>query len=102
MNKSDTYLNIEELLSIPAISDLPMSEDGQQVAFVKNTADWEENTYRNSIVKYEKNKGECTPFTEGTSPIWSSDSKRLAYLSAGDGNTKNQIFVEAIDGVGRI
>ena len=102
MNKSDTYLNIEELLSIPGISDLHISEDGHHVAFVKNTADWEENTYRNSIVIYEKNKGECTPFTEGTSPIWSSDSKRLAYLSDGDGNAKNQIFVEEFNGDGRV
>ena len=102
MNKSDTYLNIEELLSIPGISDLHISEDGNHVAFVKNTADWEENTYRNSIVIYEKNKGECTPFTEGTSPLWSSDSKRLAYLSDGDGNTKNQIFVEGFNGDGRV
>ncbi|PFG05365.1 S9 family peptidase [Bacillus sp. es.034] len=102
MNKSDTYLSIEELLSIPAISDLHMSEDGQHVAFVKNTADWEENRYRDSIVIYEKDKGECTPFTEGTSPLCSPDSKRLAYLSTGDGGTKNQIFVESIDGDGRI
>ncbi|MGG3915846.1 prolyl oligopeptidase family serine peptidase [Rossellomorea vietnamensis] len=102
MNKSDTYLSIEELLSIPGISDLHISENGQQVAFVKNTADWEENTYRNSIVIYEKDKGECTPFTEGTSPLWSPDSTRLAYLSAGDMDTKNQIFVESIDGDDRI
>lgn len=102
MNKSDTYLSIEELLSIPAISDLHISEDGQYVAFVKNTADWEENTYRNSIVIYEKDKGECTPFTEGTSPLWSPDSTRLAYLTAGDMDIKNQIFVESIDGDDRI
>ncbi|MEI2666242.1 S9 family peptidase [Rossellomorea sp. LJF3] len=102
MNKSNTYLSIEELLSIPVISDLHISEDGQHVAFVKNTADWEENTYRNSIVIYEKNKGESTPFIEGTSPLWSPDSTQLAYLSAGDGGTKNQIFVESINGDGRV
>ncbi|WP_034756764.1 S9 family peptidase [Rossellomorea vietnamensis] len=102
MNKSDTYLSIEELLSIPAISELHLSEDGQQVAYVKNTADWEENIYRDSIVIYEKGKGECTPFTEGTSPLWSPDSTRLAYLSAGDGGTVNQIFAESIDGDDRI
>ncbi|QHE62510.1 alpha/beta fold hydrolase [Rossellomorea vietnamensis] len=102
MNKSDTYLSIEELLSIPAISGLQMSEDGQHVAFVKNTADWEENTYRNSIVIYEKDKGECTTFTEGTSPLWSPDSTRLGYLSAGEGGMKNQIFVESINADGRV
>ncbi|KPL60972.1 S9 family peptidase [Rossellomorea vietnamensis] len=102
MNKSDTYLSIKELLSIPAISDLHISEDGHHVAYVKNIAEWEENTYRNSIVIYEKNKGECTPFTEGTSPLWSPNSNRLAYLSAGEGNSGNQIFVESFDGDGRV
>ncbi|MGF3104039.1 prolyl oligopeptidase family serine peptidase [Rossellomorea sp. DUT-2] len=102
-----TYLSIEELLSIPTISSLNISEDGNNVAFVKNTADWEDNTYRNNIWIYEKNKRECYAFTtnglEGTCPLWSPDSRHIAYLrSVGDGDKKNQIFVESIDGDGRV
>ncbi|MGG1629778.1 S9 family peptidase [Rossellomorea sp. NRS-1567] len=102
-----TYLSIEELLSIPTISDLNISEDGINVAFVKNTADWEDNTYRNHIWIYEKNKEKCYALTtydiEGTSPVWSPDSRHIAYLrSVGDGDKKNQIFVEPIDGDGRV
>jgi len=102
-----TFLSIEELLSIPTISSLNISEDGNNVAFVKNTADWEDNTYRNHIWIHEKNKGVCYAFTtngvEGTCPLWSPDSKHIAYLrSVGDGDKKNQIFVESIDGDGRV
>jgi dipeptidyl aminopeptidase/acylaminoacyl peptidase len=101
-----TYLSIEELLSIPTISGLNISEDGINVAFVKNTADWEDNTYRNHIWIYEKNKGVCYAFTtngvEGTCPLWSPDSRHIAYLRSVDDGEKNQIFVESIDGDGRV
>lgn len=105
MNSNEkTYLSIEELLSIPTISGLNISEDGNNVAFVKSIADWEDNTYRNHIWIYEKNRGECfTNGIEGTFPLWSPDSKHIAYLrSVGDGDKKNQIFVESIDGDGRV
>lgn len=104
----EKYLSIEELISIPTLSGINISEDGQNVAFVKNTADWKDNTYRNHIWIYEKNKGQCYALTtnclEGTSPLWSPDSRYIAYLhSVGDGDEKrNQIFVESIDGYSRV
>ncbi|WP_044339331.1 S9 family peptidase [Rossellomorea aquimaris] len=99
----NTYLTIEELLSFPTLSDIHISDDGKNAAFVKRTADWEENTYRNDIWLYEKNKGGCYALTtsdiEGSSPLWSPDSRQVAYLrSVGDGGEKkNQIFVESLD-----
>lgn len=103
-----TYLSIEELISLPTISGLNISDDGENVAFVKNTADWKDNTYRNHIWIYEKNKGQCnaltTKDTEGASPLWSPDSRQIAYLSSvGEGDQKkNQIFVESFGGYSRV
>jgi len=109
MNSNEnTYLSIEELLSIPTLSGLNISDDGKNVAFVKNTADWKDNTYRNQIWIYEKNEGKCYALTsqdiDSTSPLWSPDSKHIAYLrSVGDGDQKkNQIFVQSIDGLSKI
>jgi dipeptidyl aminopeptidase/acylaminoacyl peptidase len=107
-SKEKTYLSIEELISLPTLSEINISEDGKNVAFVKNTADWENNTYRNHIWIYEKSKGECYALTtndiEGTSPLWFPHSRHLAYLrSVGDGDEKkNQIFVESMDGSSRV
>ncbi|TMU85892.1 S9 family peptidase [Bacillus sp. BHET2] len=105
MNSNEnTYLSIEELLTIPTLSGTIISEDGNNVAFVKNTANWIDNTYRNDIWIYEKKKRECYALTakeiEGTSPLWSPDSIHIAYLrSVGQGNDKkNQIFVQSVDG----
>lgn len=99
-----TYLSIEEIISLPTLSDTNISDDGKNVAFVKKIANWKDNKYRNHVWIYEKDKGQCYPLTTGdldsTYPLWSPDSRAIAYLSpVGDGdNKKNQIFVKSIDG----
>lgn len=99
-----TYLSIEEIISLPTLSGTNISDDGKNVAFVKKTANWKDNKYRNHVWIYEKDKGRCYPLTtrdiDSTYPLWSPDSRNIAYLSpVGDGyNKKNQIFVKAIDG----
>lgn len=97
------YLSIEEMISLPTISGTNISEDGNQVAFVKKTANWRDNKYRNHVWIYEKDQGQYSPLTtrdiESTTPRWSPNSKDIAYLSpVGDGdNKKNQIFVKSIN-----
>ncbi|QWH40376.1 S9 family peptidase [Bacillus mycoides] len=104
--KRKTYLSIEEIISLPTLSGTNISDDGQKVAFVKKTANWNDNTYRNHVWIYEKDKGQSYPLTTGdidsTYPLWSPNSKDIAYLSpVGDAdNKKNQIFVKSIDGYG--
>ncbi|WP_223556410.1 S9 family peptidase [Lysinibacillus sphaericus] len=99
-----TYLSIEEIISLPTLSDPNISDDGKNVAFVKKTANWKDNKYRNDVWIYEKEKGQCYPLTtmdiDSTYPLWSPDSRSIAYLSpVGDGdNKKNQIFVKCIGG----
>ncbi|XXM72349.1 S9 family peptidase [Lysinibacillus sphaericus] len=92
----ETYPAIKDLISLPTLSDLQISGDGKKTAFVKRTADWASNTYRNNIWIYEKSKEEAFELIEGTSPLWSPDSSKLAYLRSVDG--ENQIFVESLDG----
>ncbi|MDM5247681.1 S9 family peptidase [Lysinibacillus sp. G4S2] len=95
-----TYLSIEEIISIPILSGTNISDDGKNVAFVKKTANWKNNKYRNHVWIYEKDKGQCYPLTTGdldsTYPLWSPDSRAIAYLSPV--NKKNQLFVKSIDG----
>lgn len=90
------YLTIKESVSLSQFIDVDISDDGQKVAFVKETTDWKDNTYRNHIYIYEKLKGKTYPLTTGKlesiQPLWSPDSKKLAYFSCG------QIFIKSIDG----
>ncbi|MFJ3391175.1 S9 family peptidase [Lysinibacillus sp. NPDC086135] len=98
-----TYLSIEEIISLPTLSDTNISDDGKNVAFVKKIANWKDNIYRNHVWVYEKDKGQCSPLTTGdmdsSNPIWSPDSRAIAYLSPVDDghNKKNQIFVKSKD-----
>ncbi|MFD1019536.1 S9 family peptidase [Thalassobacillus hwangdonensis] len=101
-SNESTYLSIKELASLPALSAVTISEDGENVAFVKTTADWKDNTYNNHIWVYEKNKRECYPLIEGASPLWSPDSNQIAYLLPVGDEKKNQIFVESLDGSDRV
>ena len=105
--KAKTYLSIEEIISLPSLSSANVSDDGKNVAFVKKSANWEDNTYRNHVWIYEKDKGQSYPLTDGdidsTHPLWSPDSKTIAYLSpGGDGANTNQIFVKSIDGCSEV
>lgn len=102
-----TYLSIEEIISLPTVSSTNISDDGKNVAFVKRTANWEDNTYRNHVWIYEKDKGKSYPLTTGDidsiHPLWSPDSKSIAYLSSGgDGDMKNQIFVKSLDDYSKV
>ncbi|MEB2299173.1 S9 family peptidase [Lysinibacillus xylanilyticus] len=98
------YLSIEEIISLPTLSDTTISDNGKNVAFVKKTANWKDNKYKNQVWIYEKDKGQCYPLTtrdiDSTYPLWSPNSRAIAYLRpVGDGdNKKNQIFVKSIDG----
>ncbi|RWS40166.1 S9 family peptidase [Bacillus mycoides] len=101
--KEKTYLSIEEIISLPTLSSTNISDDGKNVAFVKKMANLEDNTYRNHVWVYEKDKEQSYPLTigdiESTCPLWSPNFRDIAYLSPVDGG-KNQIFVKSLDGYG--
>lgn len=107
INKKN-YLSIEEIISLPTLSGTNISDDGKNVAFVKRLTNWKDNKYSNHIWIYEKDKGQCYPLTTGdidcTQPLWSPDSRHIAYLSSvgDDDKKKNQIFVKSIDDYTRI
>ncbi|SCB78536.1 Protein of unknown function [Bacillus cereus] len=62
--KAKTYLSIEEIISLLAVSSTNISDDGKNVAFVKKSANWEDNTYRNHVWIYETNKGQSYPLKQ--------------------------------------
>jgi dipeptidyl aminopeptidase/acylaminoacyl peptidase len=101
-NNTDRYLTIEEVVSLPHLSDTALSNDGQRLAFVKRTTNWDDNVYRNHVWIYEKELKTSYPVTSGKTesshPRWAQDSRNLAYLSSvGEGDKKTtQIFVKSV------
>ncbi|HET7578857.1 MAG TPA: S9 family peptidase [Bacillales bacterium] len=100
--KNSSYFTIEEVISLPEFQDPVVSEDGQRVAFVKETPDWDDNSYRQHVWVYDRSIDRAYPITVGKNesvhPRWSPDSRSLAYLSpVGEGEEKKkQIFIQSL------
>ncbi|WEG12588.1 S9 family peptidase [Pullulanibacillus sp. KACC 23026] len=99
MSKKVSYLSIEEIVSLPMYTDTSISDDGEYVAYVKQTTDWEENTYPQHVWLYHVKSGNSYPVSAGQnesmSPRFSNDSQTLAYISpVGEGEKKKkQLFI---------
>ncbi|WP_152654515.1 S9 family peptidase [Oceanobacillus sp. CFH 90083] len=99
-NSPANYLTIEEIIALPTFQDVAISEDGQRVAYVRQAADWDKNTYPQHVWVYDKHIDKSYPITigenESMQPCWSPDGQILAFLSPackGDKKTK-QIFIQ--------
>ncbi|MDI3340033.1 MAG: S9 family peptidase [Sphaerobacter sp.] len=93
-------IEIEDLARIRYLGDPQIAPDGQRVAYVVTEVDLEEKCYRSAIWVATADGSERVRFTAGqrkdTSPRWSPDGRRLAFLSDRDGTT--QLYVMPSDG----
>ena len=88
------YLTIEEIISMPRLSQPAVSEDGHRLAWVETTTDWDKNEYRETAQIFDaRTKTKLSLEGEkGTSnsPAWSV-TNRLAWLSPHE--EVSQVFV---------
>lgn len=75
----------QELLGARTITETQISPDGTQVLYVVSRADVAANSYQSSIWIVGTNGRAPRELTSGTSPKWSLDGTRLAYLSSAAG-----------------
>jgi Tol biopolymer transport system component len=87
---------IDELLELPELSDPQISPDGEYVAYVVRTPDWEQNEYVSQIWLAGVNQSVRRQLTfagqSSSSPRWSPDGQWLAFLSKREGDEHTQIY----------
>jgi dipeptidyl aminopeptidase/acylaminoacyl peptidase len=92
-------LTIDDLLKIRRVSDPQLSPDGRLVAYTIADTDKAANKRTTQIYLISVDGGEARQLTNekqsSTSPRWSPDGKRLAFVSARDG--ESQIWVMNVE-----
>ena len=93
----------DDILKIRFVSDPRISPDGRRVAFVLTTLSQERDEYLSNIWMVETTGGAAPRrFTTGpgrdTSPRWSPDGARLAFVSERERGKKGQLMVMPVEG----
>src|SRR5579863_3318281 len=90
-----TVPTIDQSLSTQSVGGAEISPDGRYVAYLVQQATWDDNDFVSQIWIASTTTGERYRLTSGkkssTGPVWSPDSKRLAFTSDRDG--KRQIYL---------
>jgi dipeptidyl aminopeptidase/acylaminoacyl peptidase len=93
-------MTLEDVMSLRVVSDPRISPDGKRVAFVVTQADMKTNFRNSDVWLVPADGGEPQQLTlspkRDDQPRWSTDSRRLAFISDRDG--KAQVYVLSIDG----
>ena len=91
-----------DLLEVPRVLDPQLSPDGAQVLFVKDVPDWKANRRVGHIWRINADGADAKQLTFGehgeSSPRWSPDGKRIAFLTRRGDDQEIQIYVIENDG----
>src|SRR5918994_4839854 len=89
-------------VSMPLITDQQLSPDGKQIVFVMDSTDWKANRKTNHLYRIGIDGTGQIQLTFGergeSSPRWSPDGRKIAFLARRDADTTNQIYLLSVEG----
>lgn len=92
-------ITFDDMISMHRISSASLSPDGKWIVYAVSTPDMEANRNAGNIWMVPTAGGEALQMTQSgkdSSPVWSPDSKTIAFLSSRSG--ESQVYVLSMDG----
>jgi dipeptidyl aminopeptidase/acylaminoacyl peptidase len=91
-----------DLIEIPRVLDPQLSPDGSQVLYVKDAPDWKANRRVGHVWRVDADGSDAKQLTFGergeSSPRWSPDGTRIAFLTRRGDDEEAQLYVIENDG----
>jgi Tol biopolymer transport system component len=97
---SDTLLTVQHYLDFEQVGDPQISPDGARIVFARRWINKLEDRWESSLWMMESDGSRQRFLIDGSSPRWSPDGTRIAYVATADG--KPQIFVRWMDAEGAV
>jgi dipeptidyl aminopeptidase/acylaminoacyl peptidase len=90
-------MTVLDLIDLPSVGDPRLSPDGNQILFTRSETDWEGNRTLGHIWRVDSDGSDEIQLTRGkdgeSSPRWSPDGSRIAFLADRSDDAPRQIFV---------
>ena len=90
-------MTVADLIDMPSVGDPQLAPDGSQVLFTRSETDWEGNRTLSHIWRIDGDGGNEIQLTRGedgeSSPRWSPDRSRIAFLADRSDDAPRQIFI---------
>jgi dipeptidyl aminopeptidase/acylaminoacyl peptidase len=99
LQAQERHVTLEMYLDMESVSNPQLSPDGGQIVFTRGGVDAVNDRRYSDIWIMDADGTRKRFLVDGTSPVWSPDGTRIAYLASGEPRG-NQIFVRWMDAEG--
>jgi dipeptidyl aminopeptidase/acylaminoacyl peptidase len=96
---ADNLFTVEKYLDLEQVSDPQVSPDGRTVVFTRRWVNRVEDRFDASLWIMDADGSHARFLAKGSSPVWSPDGTRIAYLAEGEPRGA-QVWVRWMDGEG--
>lgn len=90
-------MTVVDLIDLPSLGEPQLSPDGLQVLFTRTDTDWERNRTVTHVWRVDADGSDVLQLTRGedgeSSPRWSPDGARIAFLADREGDEPTQIHL---------